>query len=246
LCGGRRQLQRPSPTFLAAHVGEIERAPPRLPVADDVLGWLELAAKIGHCIGKMAHTDRLDPRQGSFRARFVRTDDSLELGTTRAFTDGEHTADATQAPIECKLSARRMLSETCTRKLVRRREQRQGDGQIESRALLLKHRRGQIDGDATAGELELGERSLPDSLLLPDGTVSGPEMWGRSCHLECAPPPRLVAARGLRARSPRAHTLRATRHADGLCRPARDQHIFNTHRHAVSAPVHVAAQTFAG
>jgi hypothetical protein len=113
-----RQLERSSTTFLAADVGEIERASPRFAVADDELGWLELAAEIGHCIGKMAHTDRLDARQGGLRARFVRTDDALELGATRAFADGEHTADATQAPIEGKLSARRMFRKTCTRKLV--------------------------------------------------------------------------------------------------------------------------------
>ena len=114
----------------------------------------------------MAHTDGLDARRGGLRAGFVRTDDPLELGATRAFADGEHTADATQAPIERKLSAGRVLGETGAWKLVRCREQREGDRQIEAGPLLLQLSRRQIDGDAAARKLELGgEDPTADSLL---------------------------------------------------------------------------------
>src|SRR5258705_13002250 len=92
---GGRQLERASSTFLAADVGEIERAPTRLAVADDELGRLELAAEIRHRVREVTHTDGLDARQGGLRARLVRTDDALELGTARAFAYGEHTSDGT-------------------------------------------------------------------------------------------------------------------------------------------------------
>src|SRR5207247_4126227 len=77
---GRRQLECTPSTLLAADVGEIERAPTRLAVADDVLGRLELAAEIRDRVRKVAYTDGLDARQGGLRARLVRTDDPLELG----------------------------------------------------------------------------------------------------------------------------------------------------------------------
>ena len=49
---------------------------------------------------------------------------------------------------------------------MRCRQERQGDRQIESRPLFLQLRRREVDGDATAGELELGgEDPTADSLL---------------------------------------------------------------------------------
>jgi hypothetical protein len=115
---GGRQLECTSPSFLAANVGKIERPPPRLAVAYDVLRRLELPAEIRDRIREVAHSDRLDSCQGGLGTRFVRTDDALQVGATRTLSDGKHAADTAQAPVKCKLSARRVFSETRARELV--------------------------------------------------------------------------------------------------------------------------------
>jgi hypothetical protein len=119
---GRRQLEGAPAAFLAANIGEVQWAPARLPVTDGVLRWLELAAEIRDRIGKVAHADRLDARQGRLGARLVRADDPLELRAPRTFGNREHTADTAQSPVQGEFAARRVLGETRAGKLVRRRE----------------------------------------------------------------------------------------------------------------------------
>ena len=99
------------------------------------------------------------------------------LGATRTLGHGQHAAYATQASVERKLSARRMLGEACARELVRCREQRQGDRQIEPRALLLQLRRRKIDREPIARPLQLrGDDPAADSLLrLLTGAIGEPD-----------------------------------------------------------------------
>src|SRR5439155_15531727 len=120
---GSREFECTPSAFLTADIRKIERAPPRLAVADDVLRRLELSAEVRDRVRKMAHSDGLDPCQGSLGTRFVRTDDALQLGTPRALGDGKHTADTTQAPVERELATRSVLREAVARKLIRRRQE---------------------------------------------------------------------------------------------------------------------------
>jgi hypothetical protein len=148
-----------------------------LPLPHDVLRRLELSAQVRDRVRKMTHPDGLDACQRSLGARFVRTDDALELGTARALGDGKDAADTTQAPVERKLSAGRVLSETGAGELVRRRQERQRDRQIESGAFLLQFRGCQVDCDVAARKLQLrGEDPTPDPLpRLLTGTVGEPD-----------------------------------------------------------------------
>ena len=199
---GRGQFERTPSAFLAAHVGEVERTPSRLAVADDELGRLELSPEIGHRVGEVAHADRLDARERRLRAGFVGTDDTLQVGATRAFGHGQHAADTTKASIQRKLSARRMLGEPCPRQLVRRCEQRQGDRQIESRPLLLQLRRREVDGEPVVRPLQFrGEDPTANSLLrLLTRAIGEPDdrQTTAPCCPGCALPPRPAAARDRR------------------------------------------------
>ena len=114
----------------------------------------------------MTHTDRFDSCKRCLGARFMRTDDAVELGATRTLGDGQHAADAAEPPVEPKLTARRVLGQPRARNLVRRGEQRERDRQIEAGAFLLQLRRRQVDGDAIVGKLQLcRENPAPDALL---------------------------------------------------------------------------------
>src|SRR6266550_410921 len=90
---GSCQLECTPSAFLAADIRKIEWPPPRLAVAHDVLRRLELSAEVRDRIGKVAHSDGLDACQGSLGTSLVRTDDALQLGTTRALGDGKDAAD---------------------------------------------------------------------------------------------------------------------------------------------------------
>jgi hypothetical protein len=109
MTAGRGQLERAPATFLSAYVGEVERTPPRLAVADDVLGRLELATEVCDRVRQVTYADRLDARQRSLGTRLVRTDDPLQVVAPRTLGHGENTADPTQASIESELAARGVL-----------------------------------------------------------------------------------------------------------------------------------------
>jgi len=132
-------------------------------------------------------------------------------GATRTFGDRKHSADTTQTAVERKLAARRVLGKAGAWKLMRRREQRQGDRQIEPRALLLQLCGRKVDRDATPRKVQLrGKNSTAYALLrLLAGAVSEPDDGQRRCatldvrlHLDV---PRLEADEGKGDRA-REHT----------------------------------------
>jgi len=102
----RCQLERAPAALLSADVGEVERTSPRLAVAHDELGRLELSTEVRDCVRQVTNADRLDARQRSLGTRLVRTDDPLQVVAPRTLGNGENTADPTQASIESELAAR--------------------------------------------------------------------------------------------------------------------------------------------
>ena len=70
--------------------------------------------------------------------------------------DRERAADRAQPPVERELADRRVALELVARHLLRRREHRERDRQVEAGALLPQLRGGEADDDAPSRELELG------------------------------------------------------------------------------------------
>ena len=91
---------------------------------------------------------------------------ALEAHAPRALRDREDAADAAQAPVERELADRRVQIELVVRQLPRSGEHGERDRQVVARALLAQPGRGEVHGDATARELELG-RHDPAADALP-------------------------------------------------------------------------------
>ncbi len=153
---GRRELECTARAFLPAHVGEVERRPPRPAVARDPLGRLQLAAQVRDGLREMTHTHRLDSGKRRLGARIECADEPLEPCAPRALRDREHAADTPQPSVERELAAGCVLRQPVARNLPRRGQQRQRDRQVEARALLLQLGGREVDGRLVPGPLELG------------------------------------------------------------------------------------------
>src|SRR5207244_9360807 len=107
----------------------------------------ERAAEVGDGVGEMTDADRLDSREHRLRAGLVGTKEPLQAGASRALRNGEHAADAPHPAVERELATRGVLRKAVAGNLARRREQRERDGQVETRPLLLQLRRSEVDRD---------------------------------------------------------------------------------------------------
>ncbi len=151
---GGGELECAPRALLSTDVCKVERRMSRTPVGGDELGCVDLAAEIGDSLGQVTHAHGLHAGKGRLRARLVRADEPFEPGAAGALRHAEHAADASQAAVERKLAARRVLVEPLARYLSRRREQGQRDRQVEARALLLQLGRREVDGRFVPRPLE--------------------------------------------------------------------------------------------
>src|SRR5439155_17040266 len=85
-----------------------------------------------------------------------RAQDVRQPGTTCPLGDGEHPADATDAPVKRKLADRRVLGKAAVRHLSRSSEERERNRNVEAGALLAKLGRGEIDDQAAVRPEQLG------------------------------------------------------------------------------------------
>ena len=155
-CG--RQLERAPGAFLAAHVGEVGRGCGAVAVRRERrLGLqLELAAQVGGGLGEMPDRHRGDAGESRLARRVGRTEETLGTEPPCALGDGEDAADAPQPPVERELADRGGALERAARELLRRREQRERDRQVEAGALLAQLGRREVDRDAARREVQLG------------------------------------------------------------------------------------------
>ena len=164
-CGG--DLERATTSLLPADVREIRR---RLqlavrPCGRDRVG-LELTPEIRDRIGEVPEADRLDAGERSLGRRVRRAQDAFEPHAACALGDGEDAADAPQPAVERELTDGGVPVELGVRKLPRRGEHGERDGQVVAGALLAQPRRREVDGDPSAWKLELG-RADPGAHSLP-------------------------------------------------------------------------------
>jgi hypothetical protein len=157
--------------------------------------------------------DRLDPCESSLGRRLDGAHDTPEPGSACAFRDGERAGDGPDTPVEGELSDRRVLGETLRRKLTRGRENRERDGEIESRALLPQRRRSEVHRDTPVERpLERGGdhtapnpvfRLLTCAIREPDDREPGNAGLKVRLYLDA---PRLESDEGMSDRT-REHTL---------------------------------------
>jgi hypothetical protein len=100
----------------------------------------------------------LDSGQRRLRRAVRRTQESREPGLPGALGGREHSTDRPKPPVERELADRRVPAQRLGRQLPRRREHRQGDRQIEPRALLTQLGGRKVDRDPPHRPLELGRR----------------------------------------------------------------------------------------
>ena len=151
-CG---ELERATATLLTANVGEIRQ---RHAVDRHVVRRrgreLLLATQVGDGLGQVADADRLDARERRLVRRLCGAEDALEARTSRTLGGRDRPRDGSDPPVEAELTDAGVLGEPIARELLRRREHRQRDREIESGSLLPERGRRKIDRDRLARPLE--------------------------------------------------------------------------------------------
>ncbi len=175
---GRRDLEHPPGALLAADLGEVgsrRRAVRMLPALGS--RGLGVTAEVVDGLPQVAHGHRLDPGKGDLGAGFGGADEALGAVPPRPFRRDERARNGAEPPVESELSDRGVAGEASVRDLRRGFQHREGDRQVEARALLAEVGRRQVDGDPVARELQLGRGDpAADSLLrLLAGPVGEPD-----------------------------------------------------------------------
>jgi len=153
---GCRELERAPSSFLAADVGEIERAASRFAVPDDELRRFNLPAKIGDRLGEVPHSDGLNAGKRGLGTGIVRTQEPLDARAARALCYGKHASDPPEPSVKGELPAGGVLSEAVAGDLPGCGEERERDRQVECGALLLQVGGSQVDRRFVPRPLELG------------------------------------------------------------------------------------------
>jgi hypothetical protein len=106
----------------------------------------------------MSHRHRLHAGERRLGRRVGRAEEPLEAHPARPLRHREDAADPPQAPVERELPDGRVLLERSARHLAGRRQDGEGDREVEAGSLLPQLGGSEIDGDPAPGELELGRR----------------------------------------------------------------------------------------
>ena len=152
---GRRQLERPAAAFLPADVPEVgqgRRGGARLVgrSGSDLL----VAAQVADRLGEVPHAHDLDPRESRLARRLVRAEDAGETRADGALGRRDRPRHRPDAAVEAQLADARVGGEPLARKLGRRGEHGQGDGEVEARPLLPQRRGREVDRDRPSRPLE--------------------------------------------------------------------------------------------
>ncbi len=147
----------------------------------------QLAAQVCDRVREMPDRHRLDAGQRRLRRALPRAEQPLEPHPPRPFRHRQDTADPAEPSVQGELAHSRMPFELGVRHLPGGREDGESDREVEPGPLLPQLRGRQVDGDASAGELELRRQdSAADSLArLLAGTVGEPhDREGRDTVLD--------------------------------------------------------------
>ena len=126
----------------------------RLPVRRLERRRLALAAQVGGGLGEVAKRDGLDACERRLGCRPGGAEQPLEPALAGAFRGREHATHRPHAAVERQLADGRVPMQPLARDLVRRREHREGDGQVEAGAFLAQARRREVHRDPVPRPLE--------------------------------------------------------------------------------------------
>jgi hypothetical protein len=121
---GRSNLERPTSSFLAAHVRQVEAwRSCELVVRQRLEGrHVDLAAEVRDNFGQVTNGNRLDARERRLRCRFGGADQSSQPRAPSSFGDRERAGHGPNSPVQRELAYRRMLSQAFGRELPGRGE----------------------------------------------------------------------------------------------------------------------------
>ncbi len=166
---GRRDLESPARSLLAAYVREVRRLRRVERVRRKGLerGRVDLPAKVRDRLGKRAHRDGLDACESGFRCRFGGAHHELQARAPRSLGDCERADHGSDPAVEPELPHRGMAAQPLGWNLARGREHRERDRKVESRPLLAEGRRCEVDRDpACERPLELRrDDAAPNAML---------------------------------------------------------------------------------
>ena len=199
----RCDLEGPTRSLLPAHVAEVGDGLAGSVAQRQRLGRLVRAAQVRDRVCEMVDGDRLDtrPARPPGRTRPRRRDVSggrawLPLRRS-AHPERARTRPSSASSPNAATSVERVVGQ-----LVRRSQHREGDREVEPRALLAQSRRRQVDRDPPHGKLELGRRDARRGPVpWPPGRRGRPARRSRTTAAPArgAPRPRPGEARGRRA-----------------------------------------------
>ena len=152
-------LEGAASPLLSTHVGEIQQRlfRRRVAVALDVRLGLALSAQIGGGLGEMVERHRLDAGESRLGRGASRAEDPGQARPPRRLRKGNRATDRPQPPVEGKLADGGVLGKPVARDLPGGGEDREGDGEIEARALLAQTGGREVDGDPA----HAANRALP-------------------------------------------------------------------------------------
>jgi hypothetical protein len=165
---GRGDLERAACPLLAANVGEIEERffLRRVTVALDVRLGLAFAPQVGGGLCEMAKRHRLDAGKSRLGRGAGGTQDPGQAGPARRLRKSERASNRPQPPVKGELADGGVLGEPVAWDLTGGGEDREGDREVEARALLAEPRRREIHSDPAHRPIELGrDDSAADALL---------------------------------------------------------------------------------
>ena len=168
MTAGGRELERAPGAFLSPDVGEVGRRRRAVAVRHERRLGLQvaLATQVGDRLGEMPDRDRGNAGKRRLACGVGGAEETIRAEPPRALGNGENAADPPEPSVERELPDGGGALEGAAWELLRRREEREGDRQVEAGALLAQLRRGEIDRDAPRGEGQLGSRD-PTAHSLP-------------------------------------------------------------------------------
>ncbi len=121
-------------------------------------GRLEATLEVSPGFGEVAERHRLDPGERRLRGRLMRAEKPGEAGALRGLRGDDCARDRPQSPVERQLPDRRVFGQAPGRYLMRRGEDREGDGKVVAGALLAQSGGRKVDRDPPKWPFELGAR----------------------------------------------------------------------------------------
>ena len=143
------KLERPSSTLLAPNLGEVGQERLLELVASRRCGERDvlLAAQVGDRLREVADRDDVDAGEGGLGSGLGSTEEARQPGPAGTLGDGDRAGDGAHAAVERELSHAGVLEQAGGRELMRAREERERDREVEPRPLLAQRRRSEVDGD---------------------------------------------------------------------------------------------------